>query len=130
MTILIVDDNARMRRMLRGMLTKHFDTRITIHECSDGEETTASVRKHKPDWVLMDIKMPHVDGFTAAREILDMLPQTKIVIVTSYDEPQYRDEARSLGVKGYVLKDNLLDVLQVLRHPEGPHSGIGNDMRT
>ncbi len=70
---------------------------------------------YHPDWILMDIKMEHLDGLAAAKAILLTTPQSKIIIVTSYDEPEFREEAEKIGVTGYVLKDNLFSLLDIFR---------------
>ncbi len=115
MTLLIADDNVRMRETLRRLLTHHFTTDITIHECADGLDAVASAQMYHPDWILMDIKMEHLDGLAAAKAILLTTPQSKIIIVTSYDEPEFREEAEKIGVTGYVLKDNLFSLLDIFR---------------
>ncbi|MDQ7051682.1 MAG: response regulator transcription factor [candidate division KSB1 bacterium] len=114
MTLLIVDDNARLRRMLYDLLTKQYGPTLSILECGTGREAVAMAREHQTDWILMDIKLPDIDGFTASRRILKEAPGRKIIIVTSYDEPEYRDEAQRLGAAGYVLKDNLFALFDIL----------------
>ncbi len=113
-TLLIVDDNARLRRMLHDLLLKHYGPKVTLLECGTGREAVAMAREREPDWILMDIKLPDIDGFTASRRILKEAPGRKIIIVTSYDEPEYRDEAQRLGAAGYVLKDNLIALFDIL----------------
>ncbi len=116
MTLLIVDDNARMRRMLHDLLKNHFGASATIIECADGLEAVAAAQQHHPDWIFMDIRMPRLDGFASARAILQQQPSCKIVIVTSYDEPAYRLEARELGITNFVVKDNLFMLLKILEN--------------
>jgi two-component system response regulator YesN len=118
-TLLIADDNVQLRQMLRNMLTKHFRANLAVFECGTGAEAIALARTHKPRWVFMDIKMPEMDGFSAAEQILRARPETRIIIVTSYGDAQFREEAHRLGLAGYVLKDNLLDLLTLLPKDDG-----------
>src|SRR5262245_51645798 len=105
MNILIVDDNASMRMMLRALIQSIAET---IYECSDGSIAAESYEKFRPDWVLMDIEMPVVDGLEATRRIMANHPDAKIVVVTNYDEKDLRTAAAEAGALGYVVKDDLL----------------------
>ncbi len=114
MTLLIADDNARVRMMLRDLLNRHLGSSPTIIECSDGNEAVEAVGVHRPDWILLDIRMPKLDGFSAAKAILRIVPGSKIIIVTSYDEPELRREAEKCGAVSFVAKDNLFALLDIL----------------
>jgi DNA-binding NarL/FixJ family response regulator len=82
----------------------------------------------RPDVVLMDIRMPEVDGITATRQIRILDPAARIVIVTDYDDSQLRDAALAAGACDYTLKDNLPDLVPLLRrlraNPEGPRINL------
>jgi DNA-binding NarL/FixJ family response regulator len=110
MKFLIVDDSAQMRRCIKESLT----SAVEIVECWDGGEAIAAFAKHQPDWVLMDIEMKPVDGLAAARQIRIDWPKAKIIFVTSYDQPRYREAASQLKAEGYVLKDNLEQINQIV----------------
>lgn len=110
--ILIVEDNAQMRRMLRTVVA---DLATGIYECQDGKEALAAYQQHHPDIVLMDISMKEMDGIAATRQIVEADPKARIIIVTNFDDEDMRDAARSAGARGYVLKDNVLDVRQQLQ---------------
>jgi len=110
-SVLIVDDSAPMRLMLKAFLS---DLAGVIRECDDGEQVLQVYAAEQPDWVLMDIAMKGVDGLTATRGLLKLWPQAQVVIVTSYDDDQLREEARQAGACGYVLKENLLEVRRLL----------------
>src|SRR4029450_3204224 len=103
MRLLIVDDNEKMRRMLRVLVA---DLASAICECSDGAEALATYASFRPDWVLMDIEMVHLDGLTATRQICAAFPDARIMIVTNYDDEQLRADAREAGALGYILKEN------------------------
>jgi DNA-binding NarL/FixJ family response regulator len=79
------------------------DLRI-IDEAKDGQETIELTRLQRPDLVLMDVRMPKVNGFEATRIIKEELPTTKVLIVSAYEDPLLVSEAVRAGADGYVLK--------------------------
>jgi len=107
MKLLIVEDNLEMRRLIRQIVRK---TGNTIFECGDGKCALISYREHSPDWVLMDIEMPGMDGIAATREIIAAYPLARIAIVTDHDNPNLRDAAREAGAARYIVKENLLEL--------------------
>jgi CheY-like chemotaxis protein len=104
MKIMIVDDNQQMRRFIRHYF---WGMDISIVELSNGFEAVEKFGDLLPDLVLMDIKMPVMDGLEATRRIIELYPSAKIIIVTEYDDIHLREEAEKAGAHGYVLKDNL-----------------------
>lgn len=113
MRLLIIDDNLPMRRTLKSFVADYADE---ILECSDGASAFDCYAHWLPDFVLMDVQMPRCDGITATREIKSEFPQAKILIVTNHDDPELREAAFSAGVSGYVLKENLLPLLDYLEN--------------
>ena len=111
MKVLIVDDNPNIRELLRDYLPDSVDL---IYECADGSEAFALYRKHLPDWVLMDIQMKEVDGITATRQIIAAYPKAHVIMVTDYNEDELRRAALEAGACKYVVKENLLDILEIL----------------
>ena len=111
MKLLIVEDNAHMRRWLGSLVQ---DLAEEIHECRDGSEALAAYTRHHPDWVLMDIKMPQTDGLTATRQIKAAWPEAKIIIVTEYGDAELRAAAQRAGACGYVVKENLSELRWLL----------------
>ena len=111
MKIMIVDDNRQMRRMIMSLID---DLAEEIIECRDGSEAVTAYNEHRPDWVLMDIEMRRVDGIEATRQIRDAFPDARIVMVTHYDESELRTAASAAGACRYVLKDNLLEIREIL----------------
>lgn len=105
-----------MRRLIKSMLA---DLADAITECSDGSEAQASYAEHQPDWVLMDLMMPQLDGLAATRQILASDPAARVVIVTGHESRALRREAREAGACGYVLKENLLELREILQEPKG-----------
>jgi len=110
MKFLIVDDSAQMR----GCIKEYLPATVETVECRDGLEAIAAFAEHRPDWVLMDIEMKPLDGLAAARQIRTRWPEAKIIFVTSYDQPRFREVALQLKVEGYVLKDNLEQINQIV----------------
>lgn len=111
MKLLIVDDYADMRRLIGRVVN---DLVSDIKECSDSEEALAAYTQYQPDCVLMDIEMGRMDGLTATREILLAFPGAKVVIVSKHDDEQLRAAARKAGACGYVLKENLIAIRELL----------------
>lgn len=114
MKLMIVDDNPDMRRLIRSITS---DLATCIVECADGAEAIQAYAAHKPDWVLMDIEMAALDGISAARRITLAFPDARVLIVTEYDDPDWRDEAWRAGACGYVLKENLSELRRILQGP-------------
>jgi CheY-like chemotaxis protein len=111
MKILIVEQNEQMRRVVKRLVG---DLVESIHECSDGEGALSAYTLHRPDWVLMETDLPGIDGISATRLIRAEFPKARILIVTSYDDPDLREKARLAGVREYLVKDNLLALRRIL----------------
>jgi DNA-binding NarL/FixJ family response regulator len=112
--VLIVDDNHRIRKALSKHLAQ-LGTRLeAVVECEDGESAIGLFTSLHPDWVLMDIGLPGINGLEATRRILRADPNAKVLIVTQYNEREYREEAGDIGAKGYVLKENLDSIPEIL----------------
>jgi CheY-like chemotaxis protein len=111
MTVLIVEDNAGIRRLLRRTFA---GSATEIWECSDGSAALPLYEQHRPDVVLMDMRMPQMDGLTATRQIREAHPSACIVIVTDYDDDDLRLAASEAGASGYALKQNLEDLPRIV----------------
>ena len=85
-----------------------------VGECSDGSEAMAAYERLRPEWILMDIDMKHLDGIMATRQITAAHPEAKIMIVTDYNDAHLRRAARDAGASQYIVKENLLDIVDVL----------------
>jgi DNA-binding NarL/FixJ family response regulator len=105
-TIVLADDQGLVRAGFRALLDAQDDMSV-VGEATDGAEATALTARHRPDVVLMDIRMPGVDGLTATRRITEdsRLPGTKVVILTTFDLDEYVFEAIRSGASGFLVKD-------------------------
>jgi RNA polymerase sigma factor (sigma-70 family) len=101
-SILIVDDHPVVREGLRALM-KARDIQV-VGEAANGQEALELARRLQPDVVLMDIRLPDMDGFAATAAIKQELPRTAIIMVTSYESREYLERALEVGASGYVLK--------------------------
>ncbi|HEV2902033.1 MAG TPA: response regulator transcription factor [Gaiellaceae bacterium] len=101
--VLLVDDDDLMRAGLRSVLSSD-ETIEVVGEAGDGRLALAEIRKLRPDLVLMDIRMPDLDGIAATREVLGAEPDVKVVVLTTFEEDDYIFEALSAGASGFLLK--------------------------
>ena len=99
-----------MRAMIRETISEVVDI---ITECADGDEAFAAYQTNLPHWVLMDLQMPRLDGFTASRQIRAAYPNAQICMVTDYGDARTRRAAQEVGATAFVLKENL-DELRIL----------------
>src|SRR6266571_8337367 len=102
--VIIADDHELARLGLRTMLEPEPDLEV-IGEAATGREAVALSSQLQPDLVLMDIRMPDLDGLMATRAIKQKLPRTSILVVTLSEDPDYLLEALRVGAAGFVLKD-------------------------
>jgi DNA-binding NarL/FixJ family response regulator len=102
--ILIADDHALVREGLRTMLSGEDGIEV-IAEANDGQQALDVCRELGPDLVLMDVRMPVMDGLEATKRIKDEMPKTSVMMVTMHENPDYLFEAVKAGAAGYVLKD-------------------------
>ncbi len=102
--VLLVDDEALVRSGLRMILEAAGDVSV-VAEAADGAAAVAEAQAHRPDIVLMDIRMPKVDGLAAARELAKQPKPPKVVVLTTFDTDEYVYAALQAGAAGFLLKD-------------------------
>jgi DNA-binding NarL/FixJ family response regulator len=103
-TVLIADDQALVRVGLRKILESDSETTV-VGEAGDGEDAVAETRRLQPDVVLMDIRMPVLDGIEATRRIIRAHPGTRVLILTTFGLDGYVYDALHAGASGFMLKD-------------------------
>jgi DNA-binding NarL/FixJ family response regulator len=101
--ILLADDHAMVRRGLRHVLDAEPDLQV-IAEAGDGRAAIEQALEQRPDLAILDIAMPRMTGLQAARELVSMLPELRLLILSMHDNEEYFFEALSAGASGYVLK--------------------------
>jgi DNA-binding NarL/FixJ family response regulator len=102
--VLIADDQALVRAGFRMILEAEEDMEV-VGEAADGREAVAEARRLRPDVVLMDVRMPDVDGIEATRRLLGDGADTKVVMLTTFDMDEYVYDALRAGASGFLLKD-------------------------
>jgi DNA-binding NarL/FixJ family response regulator len=101
--VLIVDDDDLMRAGLRAVLASDESVEV-VGEAADGRAALETTRATRPDVVLMDVRMPDLDGIAATREVLGASPEVKVVILTTFEEDDYIFGALNAGASGFLLK--------------------------
>jgi DNA-binding NarL/FixJ family response regulator len=113
--VLIVDDQPRARKSLKALLSTWSQVG-EMHEGCSGREALQLVKEFRPDVVLMDVRMPEVDGLTATVQIKALWPQVKVILLSLY--PEYRGEALAAGADAFISKGDapreLLDLLSAI----------------
>jgi DNA-binding NarL/FixJ family response regulator len=102
--IVLADDHVILRQGTRQLLEHEPDIEV-VGEASDGAEAVELVSKLKPDIVIIDVAMPHMNGIEATKKIKEILPGTKILVLTGYDYDEYIFSLLEIGAAGYLLKD-------------------------
>ncbi|MDX2131600.1 MAG: response regulator transcription factor [Planctomycetota bacterium] len=101
--VMVVDDHALVRRSLGQLLSQSTDLQ-TVAECATGDEAITQALRHHPDVVVMDVDMPGVAAFDAARTILARSPGTRIVFLSAFSHDRYIEAALAAGAMGYLTK--------------------------
>jgi DNA-binding NarL/FixJ family response regulator len=108
--LVLVDDQSLIRRGLRALLKTDAELEV-IGEAENGREAIALVETLQPDIVIMDIRMPVMDGVEGTQEICQRFPQVKVLVLTTFDDREYVAKALQVGASGYLLKDTPFDEL-------------------
>jgi DNA-binding NarL/FixJ family response regulator len=126
--VLIVDDHALFRRGLLMVLRQEPDIDV-VGEAADGNEAVEVAQEAMPDVILMDVRMPHRTGIDATRQIKDLLPHVKILMLTISDEEADLYEAIKAGASGYLLKEIPIDeVSEAIRSVSAGQSRLSPSM--
>ena len=123
-TILTADDHPLIRDGLAAVIRAEPGLQV-VGEAANGEEAIEAYARLRPDVVLMDLRMPVMDGLTATRAILADDPNARIIVLTTYDGDEDIHRALAAGARGYLLKDMMrTDLLNVIRAVHGGQRGI------
>jgi DNA-binding NarL/FixJ family response regulator len=110
MRILIADDHEIVTRGVSSILSTRKDIEV-IDDAPDGQEAVRRAQQVNPDLIIMDINMPVLDGFGAARQIRSFLPKVPILFLSMYEGRQIEEQAKAVGGQGFVKKDQAANVL-------------------
>jgi DNA-binding NarL/FixJ family response regulator len=102
--VLLVDDQALFREGLKTLLSVHKDIQVVGQACN-GQEAVQVAAQVRPDVVLMDVRMPVLDGVGATRLLKKAMPQCRVIVLTTFDDDEYIFDALRTGAAGYLLKD-------------------------
>lgn len=103
-TVMLVDDQALVRGALAALLELESDLSV-VAQAGSGEAAVEAARQHRPDVILMDVEMPGMDGIAATAAVREVLPQVRVLIVTTFGRPGYLRRGLQAGASGFVVKD-------------------------
>ena len=119
--VLLADDQALVRDGFRALIDREPDLRV-VAEAVDGVEAIAQTRRHRPAVVLMDIRMPNIDGFAATARVLALPEPPRVLVLTTFDRDDWVYEALRAGASGFLLKDvrgrQLTDAIRTVANGE------------
>lgn len=128
--LLLVDDQDLIRRGLKALLTTEPELQV-VGEAENGQEAVTLVADLKPHIVLMDVRMPVMDGVAGTREICQRFPMTKVLMLTTFDDQDYVAQALQAGASGYLLKDTpFTELLQAIHLIHKGYTQIGPGLVT
>ena len=126
--IVVADDHPLFRSALTSILSGNSDLEV-IGEVADGREALKLCRKLRPDLVLMDVMMPQMDGLAATRAVKQEFPDTAVLILTSYEDPDYLFDAIKAGAAGYILKvTSPLEIIDAVRSVLSDESPLSQEL--
>lgn len=123
--LLLVDDQDIVRRGLKALLRQAEGVEV-IGEAGDGQAALQAIARELPDVVLMDIRMPVMDGVAATKAITQQFPTVKVLVLTTFDDEEYVTRAIAHGASGYLLKDTPLeDLVQTIQAVQRGYLQLG-----
>lgn len=112
MNVIIVDDDPLVVESLKTIISANGINILAVGY--NGNDAVKLYEKHKPDLILMDIRMENLNGIEAAKKILKMDPEAKILLITTFQDQEYTAQALSIGCKGYILKYNIKGIIPAI----------------
>src|SRR5215203_1565329 len=123
MRLAVVDDHELARESLKNMLMDESDIEV-VGEASNGRQALLLCSRLRPDLILMDVRMPEMDGLAATKEVKQRYPGVSVMMLTMHENPDYLLEALKAGAAGYVLKDapqeEIIEAVRRVRNGESP----------
>jgi DNA-binding NarL/FixJ family response regulator len=122
--ILIVEDGAIFRELLRTTLQSRFPS-MEIFEVTNGKEALEQMEALLPELVFIDIRLPDANGLELTAIMKARHPETRVVILTNYDLPEYREAASNYKADHFIPKDTFMEMINSIffKDPQGPHAG-------
>lgn len=120
MTVMIVDDSAEMRRLLCDLVAPMSQA---VVECVDGQDCVDRFAACQPEWTIMDVHMPRLDGLGATREVCARWPEAKVLLVSHFMSPAMEAAAGRAGAVGCLSKDELYRVVELMT-PQARAAGM------
>jgi two-component system response regulator YesN len=123
--ILIVEKDTKLRRRIKAILEIKFPF-VIVTEASDAKETFKQIKEHRPEFILMDIRLERENGLKLAQKIKTEYPNTVIAINSNYDSPEYQAEASSVGADYFLSKttNTIQDLFELVESMHFKRSGI------
>ncbi len=111
-TVIIVDDHTLFREGIKALIVNMGDMFEVIGEAPNGEVALEIIQEKDPEIVLMDIRMPELNGIEATKKVVELYPKTKVIALSMFGDAQYYRQMVDAGIKGFVLKESSGDELQ------------------
>ena len=127
MNLIIIDDDPFVTGALKILLEANPNITV-LASGSNGKEAVSLYRRHRPDILLMDIRMEEMDGLTASEQILQEYPDAKILLLTTFSDDEYISKALLLGAKGYLLKQDYATIVPALEAVASGQTVFGNEI--
>ena len=127
MNLIIIDDDPFVTGTLKILLEANPNITV-LASGSNGKEAVSLYRRHRPDILLMDIRMEEMDGLTASEQILQEYPDAKILLLTTFSDDEYIIKALLLGAKGYLLKQDYATIVPALEAVASGQTVFGNEI--
>ena len=127
MNLIIIDDDPFVTGALKILLEANPNITV-LASGSNGKEAVSLYRRHRPDILLMDIRMEEMDGLTASEQILQEYPDAKILLLTTFSDDEYIIKALLLGAKGYLLKQDYATIVPALEAVASGQTVFGNEI--
>jgi DNA-binding NarL/FixJ family response regulator len=114
MTVIIADDNPSVRKVIRDILQSYEEIQVVAEAC-DGVEVLEQAVSLRPDAIVLDIRMPRLSGIEATKRIKALMPESKVIAMSTFTDLQTRGEMAQAGSSAFIAKEFLTDLPHVLK---------------